>query len=163
MIFYLCHNFFSFWDNFFPCSHLKNYVQTPSQETSHKLIFSSFVMYLFKSAHIKSKKCPSVTPEIVIFGFQQLSFAAAQQLWSDPVIEVWTSQPCLRCGGEVAKGIKLLYFFISQFMSAVSSGALSERFYVPSLISAFVCYCRKGASLKHSIYQLPQTALTSIS
>lgn len=30
MIFYLVYNFFSFWDDFFPCSHLKYYVQTPS-------------------------------------------------------------------------------------------------------------------------------------
>ena len=69
--------------------------------------------YLFKSLYVKSTKCPSLPPEepLSSLGFQQLSFAAAQQLWSDSVIEVWTSQSCLRCGGEVANGIKLLSFF----------------------------------------------------
>lgn len=38
------------------------------------------MVYLYKSACVKPKKCPPMTPEIVIFGFQQLSFAAAQQL-----------------------------------------------------------------------------------
>lgn len=118
---------------------LKYYFQTPSQQTIPQILLFFLLsgVPVQINAHVKPNKCPSMTPKIVIFGFWQMFFPAAPQLWSEPVTEVWTSQPCLRYGGEVAKGIKLLSFFlsrwnVSQFMSAVSRGVISENFHVPS-------------------------------
>lgn len=76
MSFYLVYNFSNFWDDFFPCSHLKCYFQTPSQQTTpHKLLFSSLVEYLLKSmCTLSLTSAPQWLQRLSSLGFSRCPF-----------------------------------------------------------------------------------------